>query len=70
MQFDSVKLESRATTRQESAVTRTSKSREAVAVRRRHALNEKFVFRTGLERSSEMVEQSLETIDLFLGVGL
>lgn len=58
---DSVKLEARASTRQDSAATRTSKSKRAVALSWRHAFNEKFALRTGLERSSETVEHSLET---------
>ncbi len=58
---DSVKLEARATTRQDSAATRISKSKKAVALSWRHTFNEKFALRTGLERSSETVEHSLET---------
>ena len=48
-------------TQQESVVTRTSKSTKAVRVSWRHAFSEKFALRTGLEWSSETVEQSLET---------
>lgn len=58
---DSVKLEARASTRQENTANRTSKSKKAVALSWRHAFSEKFALRTGLERSSETVEQSLET---------
>ncbi len=58
---DSVKLEARASTRQDSAATRISKSRKAVTVSWRHTFNERFALRTGLERSSEAVEHSLET---------
>ena len=48
-------------TQQESVVTRTRKSTKAVRVSWRHAFSEKFALRTGLEWSSETVEQSLET---------
>ena len=58
---DSVRLEARAGTRQDSAAIRTSKSKKTLALSWRHAFNEKFALRTGLERSSETVEHSLET---------
>lgn len=58
---DSIKLEARASTRQDNAAIRTSKSRKAVVVSWRHTFNEKFALRTGLERSSETVEHSLQT---------
>lgn len=58
---DSVRLEARASSRSETAATRTSKSKKTVAVSWRHTFNERFALRTGLERSREIVEQSLET---------
>lgn len=60
---DSVRLEARASTRQDSAATRTSKSKKVVAVSWRHTFNEKFALRTGLERSRETVEYSMATSD-------
>ena len=58
---DSIRLEARASNRTETSATRTSKSKKTVAVSWRHAFNERFALRTGLERSREIVEQSLET---------
>lgn len=58
---DSVKLEAIASTRQENTLTRTSKSRRSVALSWRHTFNERFALRTGMERSSETIEHSLET---------
>lgn len=57
---DSIRLEARATTRSDNSVTRTSKSKKSVAVSWRHAFNEKYALRTGLERSYETIEHSLE----------
>ena len=59
--YDSIKLEARASTRTDTAAARTSKSKKSVTVSWRHAFNERFALRTGLERSREIVEHSLET---------
>lgn len=58
---DSIKLEANASTRQENTLTRTSKSKRSVALSWRHAFNERFAVRTGLERSSETIDHSLES---------
>lgn len=58
---DSIKLEARASSRIEGTAIRTSKSKKSLAVSWRHAFNDRFALRTGLEHSREIVEQSLET---------
>ncbi len=57
---DSIRLEARAGTRSEHASTRSSRSRKSVELSWRHTFNDKFSLRTGLERSRETIDHSLE----------